>query len=274
MKLIIFGFAVISAILMGCTLDDLPSSQPKYIGATGTPTAIPDGINRCDGIVDVTEKSSCLLEIAKFREDSSVCAKIPISATADECFEYIAQKRMEEGFCNEIKSDIKYRCYHDLALRKGDISICERIESNEIKNQCKAEITKVSPDLCPAYKTTDEQDECYFAYATMNGKKEACASIKGKEAAYRCLLTIAPNDINEALCMEMPDSDSKDRCLETVAINNLDVSICKKIYSWIFKYECLNVLALRTENVAVCENIDSPTRQAQCIDAVKKEMAK
>jgi len=113
----------------------------------------------------------CYLEIAKEKEDESICNFLKVSWNKDTCIALVAMRKMENSLCKKARARqdeceimikaiqeknetlcndlivLKHECYQKIALDKNDPSICEKIDDKEICYMNVA-ISKKDIDLC------------------------------------------------------------------------------------------------------------------------------
>lgn len=94
------------------------------------------------------EPNTCYVEIVSELKDKSICEKIiNLDIKLDiksECYDRLARATLDESFCNLITSnylkmegfDLVDNCLLDIAIKKKDKSICEKINDTFFKKTC------------------------------------------------------------------------------------------------------------------------------------------
>lgn len=81
----------------------------------------------CDMIESENFKANCYREIADLRNDSSLCDKEIIEEDdRDSCYLSAADK-LDESFCETLSEGAQINCYSQLAKEKGDLFLCNKI---------------------------------------------------------------------------------------------------------------------------------------------------
>lgn len=153
------------------------------------------------------------IEKDKIDEAVSYCDKIVSEKSRSACVKVVKGK---EGACESLESTKKTSCYISLARRKGDPSICKKID-NEQKYYCLALLTG-NHEYCE--KTwTSFKEYCYENVALITGKPSICKHISKSKDSDSCL----------AVVKEEPQLCSQRNCIVRLALFTGDSTICERI---------------------------------------------
>ena len=119
------------------------------------------------GGVGTTSKENCYttvsLEIGIREGDLTVCEKFKSAY----CYRAIALENIDESLCSKFRTSFEEteidKCYEDIAIKKNNISICDKIDWNNTKYTCYARIKK-DPAFCEQINDYDIKNLCrsYF----------------------------------------------------------------------------------------------------------------
>lgn len=203
----------------------------------------------CDKIKSNSLKNHCYTDISVSRDDISICDKIITDNDKhylqDDKYYCRALVKMDISICENMQ--YKSRCYEDIAIRKGDTSICNKILYSEFKDRCYGNVARVRGDssICDKIPTQSIKDECYDNVAMVTKDSSICDKIQAQHLKDRCYKEINKSEINNieqglSNCDEF-HPDLRDECYNYVAIVTGEPSICDKIQNKTVKDECREV---------------------------------
>ena len=146
--------------------------------------------------------------------------------------------------CEDIdNTSERNKCFHDLALDLGDISLCDKIKNfSNLKDECYFDVAIKKNDisLCDKLPETKETDgkirsECYAEFSNYSNQSESNES---------------PDD---AKCDEMADQVTRDKCYLDTAIVEKDPDICESIVGVNTREQCYIKVAQARGDPEICE---------------------
>jgi len=124
-------------------------------------------INICNRINESSGYfNQCYLEVAKGKEEISICEEIESVYVQGDCYTAMAEEKKDVTLCNQIKSEDsrKKLCYDSLAKILKDESICDMIDHDFSRDECvlKVALAKNDPNTCDKIKKTGHlRNSCY-----------------------------------------------------------------------------------------------------------------
>ncbi|OYT54236.1 MAG: hypothetical protein B6U72_03490 [Candidatus Altiarchaeales archaeon ex4484_2] len=142
--------------------------------------------DECEIIKNQSLKDDCFLDIIAWKKSLpefiqlATCRIIQNQNMRDKCFTYTAIRQNKPGICAEISNKsffyittckgikIKHyyldECYLNLALKKRDTSLCEKI-NNIYRNECYAKVAILTEDsgICEKITNKEDRENCIEA---------------------------------------------------------------------------------------------------------------
>lgn len=194
----------------------------------GLPMVYRDG---CDKIKDEQEKTLCMdneaLSAARSNADIEYCDKIKNNYSREYCYGRVAWDKNNITDCNLINDEsLKNQCISDMALKNLDKTICANLREEGEKKECEA--------VTDAFIIEQKYQEI-----------QKCFTIpKVKEYRHHCILTLVQRK-GPAICDDL-QADEKSECLSTyllfLGITQNNKEICKKIILDNYKKVCFNMI--------------------------------
>ncbi|MCX8195380.1 MAG: hypothetical protein N3G22_04730 [Candidatus Micrarchaeota archaeon] len=213
-KLLFLGPVLLAFLLFftfGCA-----GSKPEtiYYDATIQPPPPPKSESDCDNRTDSKYgKRACLIDLAKIKEDPSICEKIVTDDPFDRAYCYIvfAEWKKDVSHCVVINDSIyKDDCIGIVAGATKDASLCSKINSPGIQERCFTELAILNEDasIC---------DYINISYA-----------VRGKDP---CLTYVALLKNQESMCDQLHYSDWKNFCYKQLSKARKDTILCTTTFS-------------------------------------------
>lgn len=202
------------------------------------------------------EKNFCYREVAKAKNDSSICGKIDFDFDRDWCYREVATITQDSALCEKIQDNSdkgtcyfatianastcesagekRNWCYRTMAVAKKNISICDVISGSYFINNCYNDVIDSSLDVtqCDRLRDNKTKDWCYSKIGMWQG--------------------------NESLCRD-------DGCYESVGITKKDASLCDKIQNYTTgRDRCYMNVAPYTKDYSLCEKISRKLDKETC----------
>jgi len=146
----------------------------------------------CEGIETGTLRDACVMDLAMYLEDSSMCEKV-----TDEENKYV-------------------NCYIAMAENKNDSQICGEIGDANYSAFCSSMILK-DPKFCDEINDTYLADSCYLQAVWDTQKWEQCKKITDEMTHDICLAMIASQLQDESICDNVKIEENFQNCQNEVA---------------------------------------------------------
>lgn len=167
----------------------------------------------------------------------------------EDCLLELAEKKLDESICNKINDGkTKSRCLDRIATKKNDLSICEKIRDSEKRELCMQGIASKLNDLSVCEKLTYRyiKDICFEDIAPDLKDDELCAKINDPFGRDSCYCEISQDSEDLGLKIELVEkikqkTKSNHLCILPVVEINKNYELCKMISDEKFKKECLNI---------------------------------
>ena len=177
-------------------------SQPQKTNCYSYLAVSRNELALCEKIQDQLFIYKCYTDVANAAKDLSICKKIQNPSEKYKC--YVNYRFFHQSpSCEEIQTQLgvdKDICYLDIAKKAYDInfSLCEKIESEGIKNQCyfyfiDRVVAWNSPSSCEQIESPDRKDICYFEIAvhrTGDVAAKLCEKIESQDKKNQCFKQI------------------------------------------------------------------------------------
>lgn len=101
-------------------------------------------LSKCQNIKSEVIRTSCYIEIAVSKGDPSICKNLNDYVLGmNGCYNEVAQNKKDESICMMIKEQHPQAiCLGKIGKQKNDPSVCENLETDIWKNQCKAMVNE------------------------------------------------------------------------------------------------------------------------------------
>lgn len=294
LSLAIILIAVIS--LSGCLNSSSESSNPPVQDTLNESLAI------CSNMSQNDTRAGCYMEIAEGRKDDSICDQIQKdSDSSGKCHYFVAIssnnsvlcERISDNFtqalcvamtsnssnstewsldigqqlkkCASFKENISREiCYNTLAEATRNLSICDRLLTNDSIRSCYKDVAGRTLDvfICEKLESEGERwlaDGCYSEVGVGLHKLSLCDKISDHDVKIYCYKEIGIYYNDSSICDQilMGGTESggirtaKDECYREVGINTKDISICDK--SKTFRGGCYMEVGAAIRNLTLCD---------------------
>lgn len=162
MKTNTYLLLLLGIVLVSCTQQPTVIELPSKIIEVTTNVTNTTVMDRCFNITDGTQQSTCYFNLAKEKQDSSVCEKVNVGSRFD-CYAAVALVQKNQNVCIKIPVDYQRdQCYRGVAIAKDDFIICSSILFNDIRSDCykHTNATKTDAARCNDLQTIQLRDEC------------------------------------------------------------------------------------------------------------------
>jgi hypothetical protein len=169
----------------------------------------------------------------KVQKELTECSK---SKDSDNCYYDLATNYRNPVTCEEIQNPaIRDSCYSEIAIKKDDLSICNKVaDFHEKEYYCKAIISK-DLEKCEKIsyeypgKTQDMKDSCYYEIAKKTNDLLACTKMFSKWWKGVCYNEIAKD------CKKIPEVDYQFWC---EAEKSKSTEICHRVKDSDIRISC------------------------------------
>ena len=173
----------------------------------------------CSKIKNSGVRDSCVAELAKAKQDLSVCDLIQSEQTKGFCQEQLAEIKNDVKICEHI-TDIYWisNCYFNLGIKNNKDEFCLSILDRDQEMKCHEEVALATNDykLCDLL-ATERKDICLGKIAKETLKLEVCDGISVPISVDACRLKVVKLSNNKELCAEIKTSIVRDACNEFFA---------------------------------------------------------
>lgn len=223
---------ILIAILIFIILAGILAWQYLMVPRNSIPTLIP-GANSSSTSTSTQNKHIAL----------SVCEKIKDITKKDAC-NGIVNGNIEA--CEALPVWQKLDCYVSLGRRINNNSICDRLNTEGLRYECLARLTK---DYEACRKAT-LADYCYYDVAIIKGDSIGCKNITDGSIRNKCYALL---ERTPGYCQKISEAVTKDDCYIQVAMLANDFSICQNVESDRWKDMCVAMVNGDIENLD-CKN--------------------
>jgi hypothetical protein len=213
----------------------------------------------------------------------------PLS-TADDCFENVGTRRLDEAACTEIRSrkgridcittvadlgdrfeacakladDLRPGCEHAFARDRRDPSVCERLR---FPDDCFVELAQAldDRDLCARASDSEKKDLCYQKLAwrgepSLCDRVEATATEQSRKSCYETAFRAMKNP---AGCARLADEGTADLCMAILGGQRRDPGLCSRVKTAALRDSCWNQVAF-VDYADACFEIQDVNLQRSC----------
>jgi|GEM_PF-4187800 len=101
--------------------------------------------------------------------------------------------------CEKLRKNARDDCYYDLAVDKGDFSLCDEIKSNLLRTVCVA-AEKKDREICDFINDSETRDKCYYGVAVTERDEKICGYIDLQILRDTCYLKISKSKKDKKIC--------------------------------------------------------------------------
>lgn len=230
------------------------------------------------------ESVDCPMDV-KTCPDGTTVSRLPPDCEFAECPEEVEEleEPVEENETREdpcdrwIGLDKKAECYSLLAQNTSDISYCDKITLDDLRQTCYRSfaVTNVSIDSCIYLDDTAEVLDCLRSVSGLLTDYEGCLfipedSLDMKNIRYDCLTRFAKKNLTEEPCKLISNQARRKECIEYVAFGLESLEGCLMLLEEDFwrpwdEYDCFVLVANESRDVSLCRYIDSVFYRSMCI---------
>lgn len=218
-KLVYFVFLIIIAIAWGiiyftgvsCGISDGAKSQ-----CYSTIAYYKNDSSLCEKIPLENPRSACFSSLGILNKDPLLCERASISESRDACYFSIGQKNQNTASCDLIvDASKKEACFSLMWENANDTSICDKLTDFSYKNTCLAIVAKKTKDVSFCLRISEaggDADKCYFNVAEDVRNAAVCEKIQSSYVRNLCYKDIAYFTDNPKLCEGILDDGSRKSC--------------------------------------------------------------
>jgi hypothetical protein len=178
------------------------------------------------------------------------------------CYEQIAIKRGDISICKKISDESSDNCYtYFIRKAKYDNSICTFVKES-LRDMCyrATAVSNIDHLSCWKFSNVEMRDACHAQIYT------SCDMIKGDEERDTCLSQIFEKTmtLNPDLCKKIKDTEKANGCYLNVGYQS-DPNYCDKIVN---DQSLLELCYFRSS--AKCNMISDESSREKCYQAAKK----
>jgi hypothetical protein len=170
--------------------------------------------NKCSKISSPTTRNTCVAELARLKDDLTICNLI--------------QSGKSKGFCQE-----------QIIVARGDHLLCYDIEDEYWQDNCHYHlgVDQENRNFCGLINDPKQRWDCLLEVAHLTNDVTICNSI-GPEGRGSCIRTIAVQLANPKICGRLNHPVNQDACRFKVAKTSVNESICDLIVTEAIKRDC------------------------------------
>jgi hypothetical protein len=261
--------------------------------------------DRCNHLLDPSQKDNCLIMVAQETHNISKCSEIARKDVSQQCYTMLLASgaTANASICDSMSGVSRDDCFSQLASKTNDSSLCMRINASFTRDNCisRVAILKNNPGMCDAVSVSasrnmcknqiferlavtnrdvsycrlliaengsneDMTDRCIFSMAKSLNDSTYCNQITNIFAKELCLTgSIDPNS-----CNQIADSRGKQACLYIAAVYSNDPERCTIMPSQGMIDNCYIQVAKNTNNGKICARISSADLRDQCSQIVQQ----
>ena len=179
----------------------------------GRPTY--DG-SECKG----NNKDICYIMSAQLGDNDSVCEKIQDQQNKNECYETAALYLEDPLICRKIDNRFEMDgCLAGVSFNKRDPSVCEEIGGSDWKNlcYCRSRTERDQCDdisICNVIDNQELKDDCYDDVAHQQGNLSICDNIQEQRSKDYCYAYVSIQVQDPSVCEKIRDKIYKKICVK------------------------------------------------------------
>lgn len=147
-------------------------------------------------------------------------------------------------------------CFKALAVKEGNASVCDKIYTVSMRDDCIFVFSNESLLLCDKLTADDKKDDCFGAHARNDNDSSLCNRIVDADKKESCMKAIL------SPCTFETDEGKKKLCF---ALEKGDYSLCGGDDSCLFAY------GINKSDEAACNNISLNARKGACLSTALNE---
>ena len=219
-------------------------------------------VKACGLIRDVYKEARCVTKVADRLRAFELCGKIKVRQQRADCQRELAKSTKNPGVCAQL--DLwreRDACYAMLVDDLGlDLSLCERIESGELRKVCYHRAAPRDVRVCERVGGPESRARaaCYEQSMRRLRSPADCDAIRDAYQADKCLNYMAQETRTVSLCERVKDWVLRDECFSRFAFDHPEN--CFKIQSRPRRRRCATSNWRRSKNVEICPLLREPAR--------------
>lgn len=186
-------------------------------------------------------------------------------AAADSLDVYCASKSSVDG------------CIRDIAIKKQDVTLCDRITSDSVKNSCLSKLAVILNDitLCRSIKklheSSEDRAECYMEFVESPEDISICQEyITVNEFFDECIDHALDSEVSLDTCYLYKSPLKSIRCIKKTAKKLKDYKICEHIYE--FQPERTSCTRIATASAACEDELNTDEHYEACREPFYEEI--
>ncbi|MBI5159469.1 hypothetical protein HY992_05090 [Candidatus Micrarchaeota archaeon] len=216
----IYDYASSTLNLSACSL--ISSTLKKH----ACQAFVSNDLSFCQNLpaTDNTTRDACYTNVAKLKNDSSLCYYAVTRTYVNLCYEHFALANNDASACSKKYDEFdRDDCYSVLASRTRNASVCGLIVSGfmnkTLADVCRNNVAKDTgkPETCSGIIVNYHRYNCY-AYIVESPDadygKESCDAIPAKDTSWKdaCYSRLSKKTGDKTLCEQITDSALKETC--------------------------------------------------------------
>lgn len=228
-------------------------------------------------------RDNCILEVARISDRFLLCSEIHNKDLQEECRQHFIQRDM--SFCNEKPGIPQLNCISNLAVTKGDPTLCKMLLDISRINDCVKRTLDNVRDIisCKKFEVANDRRSCIQKIAANTKDSSVCGEIDNNLQKDSCIFDVAVSSGNRSLCAGIGDFSirgecrgatskcgtassklDRDTCLDLEAKRYLNPSMCAEISSSKKADTCLMDIYYQTKDHTLCELVRTQTKKDAC----------
>ena len=218
MRIIIGFLLVLTVFLAACSITGAPVVDPNDPCTQHREESARDWCyyeaNKCSKVQSDSLRDSCVVELAKIKDDPEVCDLVQTPKTQSYCHQQLAILHDNWEECRDIEDRYwQDNCWYHFGIQGNQEDFCGNIDNTPQQLRC---VKKV------AYETNDV---------------ELCQRLSFKEAT-ACVFHVAKELQDISKCNVIEKLNGKDSCILAVAKVTKDESLCEEISYDLIRKTC------------------------------------
>jgi len=227
-------------------------------------------INPMRSYILVLALMAALLLTACNLQPKEGCAALSGQSNIDDCYYQQAISNANLSVCDNIQLDpLKESCISEVAVALNDLSLCETLNETT-QGTCIAKIAleRGNETLCFTINSTYWWDICFYDLGVLKQDPEICDEMDLlSDRRDECFVTVSNLKHDESVCRMVGNSAKQYRCYITQAVEKGEPSICDKIDDKIWREgNCIKKVAEEADNSSICQIITIDKIKQDCLD--------
>ncbi len=151
------------------------------------------------------ETSSSLIELTSSTVTSTTT---PVTSTTLYVFKY---PELED--CEKMRDKARDDCYYDVAVYRGDFSLCKEVGNNILRTVCIA-AQRGDEKICDFIEDLEVRDKCYLGVALTVKDPDICELIGNKHIENTCYLNLARKTGRRDICDRIAHATLRGICTD------------------------------------------------------------